>query len=430
MKNLFFLGTSSGRITRLASVLALSALGNFAAQAQYCSSVGGQCGTGDIGTVGITGTTFNPQTTCVGFPGATNAYENYYVVTTNPASFTATLPSGVTYQILCGGASAVWIDYNRNNTFDANEFATPNASTRYASLFIPTTASQGATAIRFRSGITNANDACLFSSFGETKDFRLTIGAPVACPAATGVAVGSITNTSASLSFTPGGAASTYTVTLTPAGGTATTITPAPTASPVALANLIPGTVYTVRLVGNCAGGVSTPTTLTFTTTGVQPCLAPTGLAATSVTANSASLTFTAAAGTPPTNYTVTLTPATGSPTTLTGTTSPIALPNLTPNTAYSVSLVANCTATNTAPAVTTTFSTPLPTCLPVGSPQVTVTSSTTGVLDFGPVAVAGSYTITITPGGRHAHYPHRHHQPGAADGPHAAHQLHGEHRE
>ncbi len=400
MKNLFFLRVlSRGRTVRLASVLALSALGHFAAQAQYCTGLGGQCGTGDIGTVGIVGTTFAPQTICVSFPGSTNADFTYAPPPTNPASFTATLPSGVTYTIGTGGARVVWIDYNRNGTFDANEGAVASGGT--ATITIPATAVPGATGIRFRSGVPSVNDACTFSGFGESKTFTVTIGAPVACPAASGVAVGSITNTSASLNFTPGSAATTsYTVTLTPQGGTGTPVTPAPTASPVALPNLVPGTMYTVRLVGNCAGGPSTPATLTFTTTGVRPCIAPTGLAATNVTANSASLTFTAAAGTPPTNYTVTLTPATGNPVTLTGTASPIALPNLTPNTAYTVGLVANCTATNMAPAVTTTFSTPLPTCLPVGTPQVTVTSSTTGVLDFGPVLVAGSYTITLTPAG------------------------------
>ena len=98
-------------------------------------------------------------------------------------------------------------------------------------------------------------------------------------------------------------------------------------------------------------------------------------------------------------SYVVTLTPAGGTPVTLTGTASPIALPNLAPNTQYSVSLATNCAAGNTAPAVTTTFSTPLPACPPPSNPQATVTSSTTAVLDFAPVgAPAGSYTITLTP--------------------------------
>ena len=87
----------------------------------------------------------------------------------------------------------------------------------------------------------------------------------VSCPIVTALAVGNITATTANVTFT--GSGTSYTVTYTPTGGTATTVTPNPTASPVALAGLTPNTTYTVSVTSNCAGSTtSTATTVTFTT--------------------------------------------------------------------------------------------------------------------------------------------------------------------
>ena len=88
----------------------------------------------------------------------------------------------------------------------------------------------------------------------------------ISCPPVTAASVTGITATGATLNFTPGAGSASYTVTVTPAGGTATTITPAPTAAPVTLTGLTASTTYTVSIVSNCGGGngSSTPTTLTF----------------------------------------------------------------------------------------------------------------------------------------------------------------------
>ena len=95
--------------------------------------------------------------------------------------------------------------------------------------------------------------------------YRFTPGA-FACTAPQNVAAGSITPTSASISFTGSAGATSYAVTYTPAGGTPTTVVPALTSSPVTLSGLTTGTVYTVSVVSNCAGGaVSAAATTTFT---------------------------------------------------------------------------------------------------------------------------------------------------------------------
>ena len=92
----------------------------------------------------------------------------------------------------------------------------------------------------------------------------------VSCAAVSTVTATGITTTGATVSFTPASGPTNYTATVTPAGGTPTTQTI--TASPLTLTGLTPGTSYTVRIVSNCGGGLtSQPATLTFSTLAVAP---------------------------------------------------------------------------------------------------------------------------------------------------------------
>ncbi|WP_170865248.1 beta strand repeat-containing protein [Hymenobacter psychrotolerans] len=102
---------------------------------------------------------------------------------------------------------------------------------------------------------------------GQTYTFT-----PPSCAAPTAAGTNTVTSTSANVTFTASASATSYTVTYTPAGGTATTVTPAPTASPVALTGLTPGTTYAVSIVSNCAGGLtSSALTTSFTTLSPPP---------------------------------------------------------------------------------------------------------------------------------------------------------------
>ena len=87
---------------------------------------------------------------------------------------------------------------------------------------------------------------------------------PVPCPAVTGLSIGNQAGTTATLNFTgPAAATGGYLVTVTPQGGSPTTVV-AP-AAPVALTGLTVGAAYTVSVVSNCGGGLaSAPATLTF----------------------------------------------------------------------------------------------------------------------------------------------------------------------
>jgi hypothetical protein len=244
----------------------------------YCTTSlgGGSCAAGDnISNVSIAGTALNNTSTA-----CTVSNGNAYTLFPATGAATATLGAGGAYQLSVTSTTSsiisVWIDYNQNGTFEAAEWtqvatsSTANAPAT-ATILVPANAVQGRTGMRIRSrGAGNINgsaDACTNFASGETEDYIVTIGPVVACPAVSGLAVSSITATSASLTFTGSSSASNYTITYTPTGGTATTVTPAPSGSPVNLTGLASGTEYTVTVAGNCGGGqTSGINTITFFT--------------------------------------------------------------------------------------------------------------------------------------------------------------------
>ena len=229
---------------------------------------------------------------------------------------------------------------------------------------------------------------------GDTQGaFTICVTGP-ACAPATGLTASNVTTSGATLAFTPAAGVSSYTVTYTPAGGTAQTQTA--TGSPVTLTGLQAGKQYTVSIVTNCsAAQTSVATTTTFTT--LTPCVAVTGLAAGSITTTGATLTFTPA--TAGTSYTVTYTAAGGTAQTQTATGSPVVLTGLTPSTQYTVSIVTSCGAGQTSAAATTTFTTLTP-CTAVTSLSTSNVTTTSASLTFAGASSGTSYTVTYTAAG------------------------------
>ncbi|WP_046244883.1 T9SS type A sorting domain-containing protein [Hymenobacter terrenus] len=102
------------------------------------------------------------------------------------------------------------------------------------------------------------------------RTYRFVPGPPCGDP--TAASIGANSN-SIQISFTPGGGNVSYNVTYT-AGGATQTLTPAPTASPIIIPGLLPGTTYIVTLQSVCANGAGGVLTGQVTTTGT-PAAAP-----------------------------------------------------------------------------------------------------------------------------------------------------------
>jgi uncharacterized protein (TIGR02145 family) len=223
-------------------------------------------------------------------------------------------------------------------------------------------------------------------------------------PAAPTIGTATITATTASVAFTApannGGATITsYTVTSTPSG-----ITASGTTSPIAVPGLNTGVAYTFTVTATNSAGTSIASTASNTVTATSAPSAPAAVAASALSGSSASVSFAtpSANGSPITGYTITPSPAT-SPATFTGTSSPITVTGLTTGTAYTFSVTAT-NAVGTSTPGTTTFTpqnqvpgAPTGVQAAAGNAQATITF--TAPTNNGGAAITG-YTVTATPGG------------------------------
>ncbi|RTQ44727.1 T9SS type A sorting domain-containing protein [Hymenobacter gummosus] len=217
------------------------------------------------------------------------------------------------------------------------------------------------------------------------------------CPAPSNLAISAVSTTSATFSFTPPASGTSYTVTYTAAGGQPVTVTPTPTASPVQLTGLTPGTAYTVSIISNCGSSqTSTAATISFTTTS---CIPPVNLTVSGITTTAATVAFGIGNGA---SYTFTYTAQGGSPVTVTPnpTGSPVQLSGLTPGTQYTVSIVSNCGPGQTSIPATTTFTTQALSCNPVTSLAAASVTTTSASITFTPASTSTSYTVTYTAAG------------------------------
>ncbi|MBF9142193.1 fibronectin type III domain-containing protein [Hymenobacter properus] len=125
----------------------------------------------------------------------------------------------------------------------------------------------------------------------------VSFGAAAQCNAPANLIITNVTSTSATLSFpVPSPTPVNYVIVYQTASGAGQTINPAPTAPPVALANLLPGTVYTVTVTSYCASGFSATVNASFTTGSASTCPSVTNLVATR-TASTLSIAATATPG-------------------------------------------------------------------------------------------------------------------------------------
>lgn len=154
----------------------------------YCTSAlnGGSF---DISAVSITGTSLNNISTR---PSSRPADGSYYALFPTTGSNTATLTSGYKYYLNVTtqytANISVWIDYNQDQSFQANEWvqvATSSVSgiPSKVALTIPSNALPGQTRMRIRTNYyyysNTATDACSNFYNGCTEDYTITIVEPV-----------------------------------------------------------------------------------------------------------------------------------------------------------------------------------------------------------------------------------------------------------
>ncbi|OON68827.1 hypothetical protein B0919_11645 [Hymenobacter sp. CRA2] len=190
------------------------------------------------------------------------AADNYFFDISN-ANFTITAPTA------CNAPTGVAVN-NVTQTTATVSFAASASATGYTVTTTPATTTQTVPGTSANlTGLTpgtsyavNVVSNCTGGATSTAATASFTTTAPPPCNAPTNLAAGSITVSSASISFTASGTASSYTVTTFPATTTQTV-----TGSPVTLTGLSGATNYTVSIVSNCTSGVtSTPGTLSFAT--------------------------------------------------------------------------------------------------------------------------------------------------------------------
>ena len=190
---------------------------------------------------------------------------------------TATPPGGTAVTAPAAGSGGFTVPVTLTNTGSAqgSSVSTGDQGTAKNSLFAfrlnaatsGVTLSAGQTlTIRFYFGASSA----VATKPAELQNVRLkgtiTTGGGTICNAPTGVSVGSVTSTSAQVSFTAGSGNTSVDVTYYPTATPASSTTVTGATSPLTLSSLAVGTAYTVNVIGNCGMG-NTPSTATATFT-------------------------------------------------------------------------------------------------------------------------------------------------------------------
>ncbi len=151
----------------------------------------------------------------------------------------------------------VWIDYNQDGDFtDSGEQVFSQAATTTTpvsgSFTVPSSASNGNTRMRVTMRYNTTPTPCGSFNFGEVEDYTVNIVAAAACNTPGGLAVGSITSTTASASWNSVSGAVDYTVRFRPtSSSTWTTGNISGTAAN--LTGLSAATTYEVQVRTNCA---------------------------------------------------------------------------------------------------------------------------------------------------------------------------------
>ncbi|MBL7940940.1 MAG: fibronectin type III domain-containing protein [Flavobacteriales bacterium] len=199
----------------------------------------------------------------------------------------------------------------------------------------------------------------------------LTNCSTTTCGVPTNLAAGSITSTSASLSWTGVPGAASYTLQWKPTSSSTWTSVSGIAGTSHVLSGLSAGTAYHFQVLTVCSGSSSGyATAVSFTTGSAATCNVPGGLAASSITSGSAALSWVAVSGA--SSYHIQWKTSAGSTWTTVSSVAATSysLTGLSASTAYQFQVRTNCASGNSAYSAATSFTTSAPACSDVYEPN------------------------------------------------------------
>ncbi len=244
------------------------------------------------------GTTYYFVAQSTGANGATGYSNTLTFTTTGTPSAPAPVISNVTATAITSTSVTITWTTDQASTAQVNYGATtaygsssPVISTLQTSQSVTLTGLTPSTLYNFQ--VVSANSA---GTVATSADYTFTTASPVPAPVITAVAAGSLTNTTATITWTtdePSSSQVNYGPT-TAYGSSSTLNSALVTSHSVTLTGLIAGTTYNFDVISaNSGGSQSTSTNSTFTTTGTAGTPVISSVASTAISTTSATITWT-----------------------------------------------------------------------------------------------------------------------------------------
>ncbi|MBK8611509.1 MAG: fibronectin type III domain-containing protein [Chitinophagaceae bacterium] len=235
--------------------------------------------------------------------GQTAFTDAVITVTNTSGPFAVTAPNT---NVIWAGASTQTVTWSVNNTTAAPvscanvkiSMSTDGGQT-FPTVLAESTPNDGSEAVvipNTASTTARVKVEAVGNIFFDISNSNFTIGAAAACGDATGLTASSVTNTSATVSWSAVTNAVSYTVDYKAnSSSTWISVSTAQTGTSANLAGLTEGTLYDWRVKANCNAGSGAFVQAQFTTT--APCNAPAGLSSSSITSSGATVSWSAVSG-------------------------------------------------------------------------------------------------------------------------------------
>ncbi len=253
-----------------AALLNSTGCGSGTVTPQYCTANGTNVQYEWINNVTL-GTINNTTAANGGYGNFTNLSTNLVIGSANNISVKPGFASSTYTEYF-----NVYIDYNKDLDFaDAGElvYSGSGTSTLTGSFTVPSGTAAGSTRMRVIMKDGAISSSCGSYTYGEVEDYTVnfTTGSTPTCNAPAGLAAGSITASSANLSWTAVSGASNYTVQVKPSTS-ATWTSYTATSNSLALTGLTASTTYNWQVRTNCSSGSSAYTSGTNFNTSSSGC--------------------------------------------------------------------------------------------------------------------------------------------------------------